>query len=58
MRGVIFVTQKYCEPYDYLYSVYKKALDGLSVPALKLTLTDSTDGRSFDAAIESFADII
>lgn len=58
VRGVIFVTQKYCEPYDYLYSVYKKALDGLSVPALRLALTDSTDGRSFDAAIGTFADII
>ena len=58
VRGVIFVTQKYCEPYDYLYSVYKKALDGLSVPALKLTLTDSTDGRRFDATIGTFADIL
>ena len=58
VRGVIFVTQKYCEPYDYLYSVYKKARDQVSVPTLKLTLTDSTDGRSFDAAIETFADII
>lgn len=58
VRGVIFVTQKYCEPYDYLYSVYKKALDELSVPALKLTLTDSTDKRSFDAAIGTFADIL
>lgn len=58
VRGVIFVTQKYCEPYDYLYSVYKKALDELSIPALRLVLTDSTDGRSFDAAIETFADII
>lgn len=58
VRGVIFVTQKYCEPYDYLYSVYKKALDGLSVPALRLALTDSTDGRRFDAAIETFADIL
>ena len=58
VRGVIFITQKYCEPYDYLYSVYKKALDELSIPALRLTLTDSTDGRSFDAAIGTFADIL
>lgn len=58
VRGVIFVTQKYCEAYDYLYSVYKKMLDELSIPALKLTLTGSTDGRSFDAAIGTFADIL
>lgn len=58
VRGVIFVTQKFCEPYDYLYSVYKKTLDELSIPALRLVLTDSTDGHSFDAAIGTFADII
>ncbi len=58
IRGVIFVTQKYCEPYDYLYSVYKKMLDELSIPALRLALTDSTDSRRFEAAIETFADIL
>lgn len=58
VRGVIFITQKYCEPYDFLYSVYKKMLDELSVPALRLALTDSLDSRRPDAAIEAFADII
>lgn len=58
VRGVFFITQKYCEPYDYLYSVYKKALDELSIPALRLVLTGSEDGRRFDAAIETFADIL
>lgn len=58
VRGVIFVTQKYCEPYDYLYSVYKKMLDELSIPALRLVLTDSMDGRRFDAAIETFAELL
>ncbi len=58
IKGVIFVTQKYCEPYDYLYSVYKKMLDELSIPVLRLTLTDSTDSRRFEAAIETFADIL
>lgn len=58
VKGVIFVTQKYCEPYDYLYSVYRKAMDEISVPTLKLTLADSADSRRFDAAIETFADII
>lgn len=58
VQGVIFVTQKYCEPYDYLYSVYKKMLDELSIPTLRLVLTDSMDGRRYDAAIETFADIM
>lgn len=58
VRGVIFITQKYCEPYDFLYPVYRKMLDGLSVPVLRLALTDSTDSRRPDAAIETFADIL
>lgn len=58
VSGVVFLTQKYCEPYDYLYSVYKKALDEVTIPTLRLTLTDSTDNRQFDAAVESFVDIL
>lgn len=58
VRGVIFITQKYCEPYDYLFSVYKRMLDELSIPALHLTLTNSTDSRCFDTAVESFVDLL
>lgn len=57
VQGVIFVTQKYCEPYDYLFSVYKKMLDELKIPVLKLVLSDSTDNRKAEFAIEAFADI-
>lgn len=57
-KGVIFATQKYCEPYDYLFSVYKKALDGQGIPVLQLQLSDSTDGSAHAAALEAFADII
>ncbi len=57
-RGVIFATQKYCEPYDYLFSVYKKALDEQGIPALQVQMTDSTDGNGKASALEAFADII
>lgn len=57
-RGVIFATQKYCEPYDYLFSVYKKALDEQGIPTLRVQMADSTDGSGKAAALEAFADII
>ncbi|MBO4681470.1 MAG: 2-hydroxyacyl-CoA dehydratase [Clostridiales bacterium] len=57
-KGVIFATQKYCEPYDYLFSVYKKALDEQGIPALRVQMADSTDGNGKAAALEAFADII
>ena len=57
-RGVVFATQKYCEPYDYLFSVYKKALDEQGIPVLQVQMADSTDGNGKAAALEAFADII
>ena len=58
VKGVIFVTQKYCEPYDYLYSVYKQMLDEQEIPVLKLTLTWSSDNQRAATVIEAFADIL
>ena len=57
-RGVVFATQKYCEPYDYLFSVYKKALDEQGIPVLQVQLADSTDGKAHASALETFYDII
>lgn len=57
-KGVIFATQKYCEPYDYLFSVYKKALDEQGIPVLQVQMADSTDGSGKASALEAFADII
>ena len=57
-RGVIYATQKYCEPYDYLFSAYKKALDEQGIPVLQVQMTDSTDGNGKAVALEAFADII
>lgn len=57
-EAVIFVTQKYCEPYDYLYSIYKKKLDDIEVPSLRITLNDSEDDRKVKLLVEAFADML
>lgn len=58
VQGVLFVTQKYCEPYDYLFYVYKKALDEKGIPVLKLSLSGSQEDRKTDLAVEAFADLL
>ena len=58
VQGVIFVTQKFCESYDYLFYVYKKRLDELQIPMLHLVLSSSTDAKAFEASLEAFSDIL
>ena len=57
-EGVIYITQKFCEPYDYLFPAYRRMLDALGLPVLRLSLTDSTDGNRFEAMLEAFADTL
>jgi len=57
-RGVIFVTQKYCEPYDFLFAAYKPALDSIGIPVLRFSLSDTEDSRKAELALEAFADTI
>ncbi len=56
--GVIFLTQKYCEPYDYLYSVYEKRLAAEGIRSLKISLSNSEDYKSSELAVEAFSDMI
>lgn len=56
-RGVIFLTQKYCEPYDYLFPAYKRMLDELQIPVLRVTETGS-GAENAALAIETFADLL
>lgn len=58
VQGVIFITQKYCEPYDYMWSVYKKALDEQGIKALQLKLSDSKDDRNIEFAVDAFDDTL
>ncbi|MCM1193017.1 MAG: 2-hydroxyacyl-CoA dehydratase family protein [Butyrivibrio sp.] len=57
-RGVIFLTQKYCEPYDYLYSVYKRTLDGMGIPSLRISLLGTTGEERFRLQAEAFSDML
>ncbi len=56
--GVIFVTQKYCEAYDYLYYRMKGRLDESGIPSLQVSLSDSGDEGKARLKIEAFADMI
>lgn len=58
VKGVIFVMQKYCEPYAYLYSIYKPALEALGISTLLLTVNDTEDTRKVALALEAFADTL
>lgn len=56
--GVVFVFQKYCEPYNYLYSVFKKALDSMNIPSVSVSVTDSQDAGRTELLLEAFADML
>lgn len=56
--GVIFVTQKYCETYDYFFYRMKSRLDENGIPFLQVSLSDSDDEGKARLQIEAFADII
>ena len=56
--GVIYISQKYCEPYDFLYSCYKNALDEIGIPITKVELLNSSDDRKVKLKLEAFADTL
>lgn len=58
IKGVIFITQKYCEPYDYLFSTYKKVLDDNGIPVLRIALADTMDNKKSKLAFEAFRDVL
>ena len=57
-RGVLVVTQRFCEPYDYYYSVLKKALDDAGIPSLKIELDGSLDQNLHEAELGAFASML
>lgn len=54
-RGVIFITQKYCEPYDYFYSVAKDIIEEQGISVLQLSIHGKDDKKVL-LALEAFAD--
>lgn len=58
VNGVIFIVQKYCESYEYLFSIYKKYLDDIKIPTHKIVLLNSEDNHKITLQLEAFADSI
>ncbi|MCR5615565.1 MAG: 2-hydroxyacyl-CoA dehydratase family protein [Saccharofermentans sp.] len=57
-KGVLIITQKYCEPYDYYYSVLKKTLDDEGIPSLKIELDGSLDQNLHESELGAFASML
>ncbi len=58
VRGIIFLTQKYCEPYDYLYSIFSEKADKAGIPALQIKVNGTEDTGKAALALEAFAEMI
>ncbi len=58
VKGILFITQKYCEPYDYLFSPYKAMAEELGLKVLKISLNDTEDSRKVNLSLEAFADTL
>lgn len=58
VAGVIYITQKYCEPYDYLYYIYKRKMDEVHIPVLKIDFANSSDNRRLEFELEAFSELI
>ena len=56
--GVVFITQTYCESYDYLYYYLKRELDAIGIPSLRITLSNSEEEGKSELLLEAFADIL
>lgn len=57
-KGIIFITQKYCEPYDYLYSIYNAEAKLRGIPIIQLSMNNTQDESKASLLMEAFADTI
>lgn len=58
VKGVVFVLQKYCEPYDFLYSAFTKRLDNEGLPYTKISCLNSEDIGKSKLLLEAFSDVL
>ncbi len=56
--GIIMVVQKYCEPYEFLYSVFKKKSEEAGIPIIKINIADSKDINKAKLQLEAFRGIL
>lgn len=58
-KGVIFITQKYCEAYDYYYSVAKKTFEENGIKTTHMTVNGTNDSQKKALlTLEAFADTL
>jgi len=55
--GVIFIYQKFCEPHDYIYPLFKDLLDNKGIPSLKIQL-ENKENQADGVHIETFINMI
>lgn len=58
VEAAVFVTQKYCEPYEFLFYTYKEKLDKAGIRLLKISLSDSADDSHIRLSVEAFASVL
>ena len=58
VKGIIYISQKYCEPYDYLFSVYKKMADERGINIVRISLAYSKDSGKSELELEAFSDLL
>lgn len=56
VQGIIFITQQYCEAYDYFYSVAKEAFS--YIPSIQLSVNGTEDNGKASIILEAFADML
>jgi benzoyl-CoA reductase/2-hydroxyglutaryl-CoA dehydratase subunit BcrC/BadD/HgdB len=57
VKGVVFLCQKFCEPYDYLYVLYRSHLERLGIGSIRVYVDAAATGG--DSSIwESFAETL
>ena len=57
-KGIVFLTQKYCEPYDFLYAIYKAEADQRKIPIIQVSMNNTQDDGKAALLIEAFSDTI
>jgi benzoyl-CoA reductase/2-hydroxyglutaryl-CoA dehydratase subunit BcrC/BadD/HgdB len=59
IRGVIFIHQMFCEPYEYVYPYLLKKIQECGIPVLKLQIENSSNNYgNIETKIETFSNVV
>lgn len=54
VRKVIFIYQKFCEPHDYIYPLFKEILDEEGIESLRIQLENGINSENIEMRLETF----